>query len=180
VPVRAIKTTAISILAIGLLAGSTVGVTAQDEEEADLATPSYYTWTAGEPTSTTEGTFDEDTGEMRGFVLEGIPVEASDPRASGVASIVINGNSESAGIIESRTYRIVNDEGAWVGTTIYVVAGGPSADEPDIQREMGVLVGEGGYAGLINMATSDYSEGSSGDGVILGLSMPPAAEPLAE
>ena len=174
---KGLRSTFTAAIAIGLLAGSAVGVAAQDEETADLATPSYYTFTAGEPTSTTEGTFDEDTGEMRGFVLEGIPVEASDPRASGVASIVINGNSESAGIIESRTYRLVNDEGAWVGTTIYVVAGGPSADEPDIEREMGVLVGEGGYAGLINMSTSDYSECQSGDGVILGLSMPPAAEP---
>jgi len=33
VPVRAIKTTTISILAVGLLAGSAVGVVAQDEEE---------------------------------------------------------------------------------------------------------------------------------------------------
>ena len=176
---RAIRTTIISILALGLLVGSAAGVTAQ-EEAADLATPSYYTFTAGEPTSVTEGTMDEDTGELRGVVLEGIPIEASDPRASGVASIVINGNSEGRGVIESRAYRVVNDEGAWVGTSTYVIAGGPVSDEPDIQREMSVLVGEGGYAGLIMVSTSDYAEGTSGEGVILGLSMPPAAEPLAE
>ena len=40
VPVRAIRTTTISILALGLLAGSAVGVTAQDEE-ADAGAVSF-------------------------------------------------------------------------------------------------------------------------------------------
>ncbi len=114
----------ISILAIGLLAGSTVGVAAQDEQAADLSTPVYFTWTAGEPASVNEGTFDESAGELRGVVLEGIPIEASDARVSGLAYAAANGNQEvgtdSLAILESRSYRIVNDDGAWTGSSTFV------------------------------------------------------------
>ena len=39
---KGLKTSVISILAIGLLAGSAVGVTAQDEEAADPMAPAVF------------------------------------------------------------------------------------------------------------------------------------------
>jgi len=176
-----LKTTTISILAIGLLAGSTVGVAAQDEAVTDLGSPVYFTWTAGEPASAIEGTFDEDAGELRGAGAEGIPVEASDPRVSGLAYVLENGNREigadTTAILESRSYRIVNDAGAWTGSSTFVQAGDPSVDgPPTIVRETGVLIGEGAYEGLIAFMTGDYREGSGGEGVIYGIAVPPVPD----
>jgi len=182
--VRAIKTSIISILAIGLLAGSAVGVAAQEEEAAaDLSTPVYVTWTAGEPASVIDGVFDEDAGELRGLVIQAAPVEASDPRLSGLAYFVINGNRENnadgSGTLESRSWRIVNDGGAWTGTSTYVVAGDPSVDGPPaINHESGLFIGEGGYEGLVAFSTADYleGEGNQGEAVIFELSVPPVPE----
>ncbi|MGD8684835.1 MAG: hypothetical protein PVG27_12885, partial [Chloroflexota bacterium] len=89
---RGIKTITISILAVGLLAGSAVGVAAQDEAEAGASTPAYVTGTLGEPADFVEGTYSPDA--MRGEQLLGIPVDASDPRLTGLLDIVKNGNSE--------------------------------------------------------------------------------------
>jgi hypothetical protein len=179
--VRAIKTTTISILAVGLLAGSAVGVAAQDEEAAEVSTPAYVTWESGEPASVTEGVFDAEAGEMRGIRIDGVPLEASDPRLSGVAYFVINGNVESSAdtgaTVESRSYRIVNDEGAWTGTSTYVDAADLTGEEPQMLliNEAGVLIGEGAYEGLIAISNADYLEANNqGEAVILRISAPPA------
>ena len=79
--------------AAALLAATGVGVAAQ-EEEADRSTPVYVTWESGEPTSVTDGVFYEDAGELRGLGLDDIPLEASDPRLSGVAYVAVDGNAE--------------------------------------------------------------------------------------
>ena len=85
---RAIKTTTISILALSLLAGSAVGVTAQDEEEFPPLV--YFTEvTTGEPGRVVEPTVIE--GElgwtMEGLELHDIPLEMGDPRISGNLSM---------------------------------------------------------------------------------------------
>ena len=178
---RAIKATTVSILAIGLLAGSAVGVTAQ-EEAAELSTPAYVTWqVTGDPVLVAEATFDEDAGEMRGLV-QSAPVEASDPRLSGQYYFAINGNvqnngSPDYGVLESRSWRMENDGGAWTGTSTYVEAGDGTGDGPAAMiAEAGILIGEGGYEGLIAVFDSDYREGNQGDGVILELLAPPSPE----
>jgi len=179
---RTTKNTTISILAVGLLAGSAVGVAAQDEEAMGASTPVYVTWTAGEPTSTIDGTFDEEAGELRGLVVQGAPVEASDPRLSGLYYFAANGNVQSGGTpdygaVESRSWRMENAGGAWTGTSVYVEVGNGSADGPPAMvAESGVFIGEGGYEGLIAVLDSDYPEGNGGDAVILELSVPPIPE----
>jgi len=182
VPVRAIKTSIISILAIGLLAGSAVGVAAQ-EEAAEFATPLYYTWTAGEAASVVEGAFDESGDELRGQVQKGIPVEASDPRLSGLVTTAINGNAEngtdSTGLLESRSYRVVLDDGAFTGSGTFVVAGDGVAP-PAIVREVMVLTGEGAYEGMALFVTGDYREGSSGEAVMFRVAVPPVPDVPAE
>jgi hypothetical protein len=176
--VKGLKPTLISAIAIGLLAGSAVGVAAQDEEAAELETPLYYTWTAGDPASVTDGTFDEDAGEMRGLVLEGIPLEASDPRLSGVGYLTANGNAENStngsGALESRSYRVVMDGGEFTGSGTYIEAGDPSVDGPPaIVRETMVLTGDGAYEGLVLFVTGDYREAGAGEAVILRVAVPP-------
>jgi hypothetical protein len=179
--VKGLKPTFISILAVGLLAGSAVGVMAQDEEiAADLSTPVYVTWTAGEPASVIDGVFDEDAGEMRGLVVQAAPVEASDPRLSGLAYFASNGNYElnadGSGTLESRSWRLVNDDGSWTGTSTFVQAGEPPSP-PAISHESGLFVGEGAYEGLVAFFTADYLEGEgSQEGVIFELSVPPVPD----
>jgi hypothetical protein len=178
--VKGIKTSVISILAIGLLAGSAVSVAAH-EEAAELETPLYYTWTAGEPASVIDGVFDEEARELRGLVLQDVPVEASDPRLSGPVSIAINGYSEvndnGVGILESRSYRVVVGDGAFTGSGTYVEAGDPSVDgPPQIAREVVVLTGEGPHEGLVMFATGDYREGSSGEALIIRVPVAPVPD----
>ena len=180
---RAIKTTTISILAVGLLTGSAVGVAAQDEEAAEVSTPAYATWQSGDPTSVVEGAFDEATGEMRGLRVDGIPLESSDPRLTGTAYFLVNGNVESDGdtqvSVESRSTRIVNDEGAWTGVATYVEAADTSSGdyEPVLIQESSLLFGEGAYEGLMMVGFGDYLEANGqGEAVIFSVGSPPVAE----
>jgi hypothetical protein len=184
--VRGIKTTTISILALGLLAGSAVGVAAQDEEAAEASTPAYVTYeVTDDAMNVIDGDFDEMAGEMRGLVFQGVPVEASDPRLSGLWYFAINGNGQNLGtgdygILESRSYRMENDGGAWSGTTTYADTIDPSTDAP-AAFEAGILIGEGGYDGLIAYVQADYRDGQRGDAVILEVAVPPVPElPPAE
>ena len=60
-PVRAIRTTIISILALGLLAGSAVGVAAQDDASADPTAPAFFEveYIAGDDWEFVDGTYEE-------------------------------------------------------------------------------------------------------------------------
>lgn len=183
VPVRTIKTTTISILALGLLAGSAVGVAAQ-EDETDVSTPAYVTWeVTGDAINVIDGAFDEEAAEMRGLTVQGVPIEASDPRMSGLYYYVVNGNGQKLstpdyGIVESRSWRMENDGGAWTGTTTWVQVGSGSDGPQAMTAEAGILIGEGGYEGLIAVIDSDYDPGRApkGEAVILERSVPPFPE----
>ena len=104
---------------------------------------------------------------------------------SGLVHAGVNDNEEvstdSAAILESRSYRIVNDDGAWTGSSTFVQAGVQAGDSsldgpPMIARDTGVLVGEGAYEGLTAFMTGDYRAGSSGEGVIFGIAVPPTPD----
>ena len=82
----AIRTTTISILAIGLLASSAVGVAAQDEGPADPMAPSFFAveYVAGDDFDHVDGTFGEVGPGLEkeyGGATTGLVVEAEDPRA---------------------------------------------------------------------------------------------------
>ena len=172
---RGIKTITISILAVGLLAGSAVGVVAQDEE-AEASTPAYVTGTLGPPADFVEGTYSPDA--MRGEQLLGIPVDASDPRLTGLLDIVKNGNSEGtpddiSAFLESHAWRLENDGGAWVGTGTSMEA--RTSDEPLMIQEAVLLVGEGGYDGLAAFVTVDFLDDVPMEAIIVGTEPPPPA-----
>jgi hypothetical protein len=158
---RGIKTTTISILALGLLAGSVVGVTAQ---EADPMAPSTFTvQRSGEPEVTTDPS---------GAIIAVRSVEATDQRASGTLTEVAVGAMVDVadgdnGRISSDAVRLVNDGGSWVGNNRGFRTF-PS-DGPETVQFLGELVGEGGYEGLTMFVAQT---GDAGDVRWLGVIVP--------
>ena len=136
---RGIRTTTISILAVGLLAGSAVGVAAQD---ADPMAPSTFTIErSGEPIATGNAGLTTAVG----------PVEATDQRASGTltqvaAGTMVDVSDGDGGRIGADAVRLVNEGGSWVGSYRGFLTF-PS-DGPETVQFLGELVGEGGYEGL--------------------------------
>jgi hypothetical protein len=138
--VRAAKTGLISILTVGLLAGSAVAVAAQ---EADSMVPSTFTMRfAGEP--------DVSTDPGTGATIVVGELESTDQRASGTRTEVVGGSTVpvdvAGGLIQQNAVRIVNDGGSWVGSSRGFMTF-PSDGPPTVQF-VGELVGEGGYEGL--------------------------------
>jgi len=174
--VKGLKPTFISILAIGLLAGSAVGVAAQDEE---IAAPVEFTakWVFGggvrsDKTEVGDGVLMTRGGAWRPGVL----TAASDPRLEGTLTIAANSNQYSSGPeVWNYAFRIENEDGAWQQMpTINLDAG-----DGDLNTTTGVLVGEGGYDGLIAVF-DNLSENSSWTlhGYIIDGELTPAPEPF--
>jgi hypothetical protein len=95
-------------------------------------------------------TFEFDGGNLmsRGGAWQpGVLTAASDPRLEGTLSVAANSNQlAGAGgpVVWNEAFRIENDEGAWQQTPT-IDLDFPGAHDITI----GVMVGEGGYAGLI-------------------------------
>ena len=160
---RTVKATVISILALGLLAGSAVGVAAQ-EADTTASSSAFTIQFAGEPVVK----MPPGTGILT--VVE--PIEATDERASGtLTSVVLAARADVAnrdgGLVQTFAVRIENDAGSWVGSsrgfTTY-----PS-DGPETVQELAELVGEGGYDGLTLFWAAT---GVSGDFRWLGVILP--------
>ena len=156
---RGIKTTITSILALGLLAGSAVGVAAQDEE-ADPMRPAVFKtdfrggdYLEGTVTETEQGQ------SLRGASLVDARFEAGDARASGRLDFVQNEERVGrVGVLRTEV-RIVNDAGSWTGplTTVQTLkAPDKRAGGPPFSRltTIGTLTGDGAYAGLTLFITS--------------------------
>jgi hypothetical protein len=176
--VRAIKTTTISILALGLLAGSAVGVAAQEEPNMDGAA---VTGTADWLRAVSNGT--ESSADGITAVNDVVHVHswtASDPRLSG--DLTYTGNwlfdEVNAISIQSGTYELTNDDGSSLGeATAY------SSDVLGADTDVIVFTGRDGYEGLTAYVVIDWSNGDDGgenfEGVIFPSAMPEAPEPYA-
>ena len=174
------RTILTAAIAVGVMVGSSMGVTAQDEEPG-TASAAYATGTIGwPPAEIVEPKVEQVPGgnDERGLMLIDLPVEFSDPRLSGMLTISGNGTTrefeDGRAWIESRTHRIVNDDGAWAGSGYLVRA---TSDELGIgiDQESMLLVGEGGYEGLIAYVFLDAPpEGESKwEALILKAEQPP-------
>ena len=182
---RTIRTTTISILALGLLAGSAVGVAAQDEEAAAgvtsfTATPSMEGEVAAEgtvvvlPNGFTEGD---------GFTWLS-SWEASDPRFTGNFSAVMNSVMDPDGFkafetggqpneLRSSTAVLSNDGGSWLGEGIAI-----SSTDLGIATEAAIFVGQDGYEGLTAYVLIDNTQfPATISGVVFPAAMPEAPEP---
>jgi hypothetical protein len=143
--VRAIRTTTISIVALGLLAGSAAGVAAQDESRFSQGLVRILNFTDfGEKSVPEDG---RNLEELRGQTYEGI-IEASDPRLEGTLTGTLNQDSHLMTpdmvqplLTQWGTERIENDGGSWECTWS---GGEMSFMKVEIMKW---CVGEGGYAG---------------------------------
>ena len=177
---RAIRTTTISILAISLLAGSAVGVTAQDEETdpnraVDVTgRAAWFSLVSGGTRTSLDGIVkDEDV------VHEHI-WSASDPRLSG--NVTYTGNWSFDPItdigIQSGTYELTNDEGSWLGNaTAYV------SDRLGADTDVVVFAGRDAYEGLTAYVVIDWGaddvSGENLKGVIFPRAMPEVPDAYA-
>ena len=168
--------TVILLLAISL----PVAVAAQDE--ADPMAPAYFTYTTEVVESPSRG---------NPMVLRDHPqvdrVEATDPRASGLATTITNWNTVVLGeewqvITAATSERLTNEGGTWTGTGRGVLTGG----EVLMMTGMDVLTGEGGYEGL-TLVIGQFMQANMADtnwGFILPSDqvppMPDPVEPPAE
>ena len=142
-------------LAFGLMAGSAIGVTAQDEE-ADPMAPAVVTGSiSGQRHVDGSVTTDVGTGAT---ITEGVGFrqtwEASDPRLSG--SVIYTGNWLRYGggdmQVEASSVVLDNAAGRWIGTGTAMAAG-------DLSMDTMILHGEGAYEGLTAYVMQDWSEG---------------------
>jgi hypothetical protein len=186
--VRAIKTTIICTLVLGLLAGSTIGVHAQAEAPDPIA-PASFTYEYIAPVG--DVVRDEQTGADISSVL----IEATDRRASGVLTVAaVKGgvaDEDRTREVATHSMRLVNDAGTWTGTGV-----GLQALEPDErtrkQRKKGrgrpplnavtsvtQLTGDGAYAGLVLFLSYGIVEGYEQSwGIIVPVDTVPAAPEL--
>ena len=128
------RSTLISAIAIGLLAGSTVAVAAQQEpvEVSGEVTfsGSVETWTTDDPRLTGEGNWDP---------VDGSPMDPAPDY-----------------FLNARSLRI--DEGSWRQLPVPQVTMDGKAEDPNWDM---VLIGEGGYEGLVFIAQATW-QGFSG------------------
>jgi hypothetical protein len=174
---RTLRLSLAGVVILSLVGGLSVAVVAQDG--ADPLDPAYFTFTVGEPGEWDVGEstdIDDMTTEVRGATVVGIPVEASDPRASGLLASAHNADSFESDDSGVRTatvsVRLVNDSGAWSGTSTGVTV---LAEDAPRSTELTVLAGEGGYEGLsLVMSASHDGDNEMLWGVIIPADgMPP-------
>ncbi len=171
-PVRAIRTTVISILAVGLLAGSAVGVAAQEDTQA----PAPVTGTFTVPEGVGEGSRAWEDGAMRHRDLRFTSTwDASDPRLSGAVSLRANRDRYERQQMEVGSGRAVieNEGGRWVGAGTWL--GGE-----DLGETM-TLVMQGGdaYEGLTAYVVVNLVAQTFAASIFPG-DMPAFPEPPAE
>lgn len=175
-PTRTMKTTTISVLAIGLLVGSTVGTVAQDES----AEISGFTGTIlfiDVPQESTDTPLGNGFTDYDGFVIRN-SYESSDPRFTGDASVVVNGSAVpdrfETTSQRAMTYLLTNAGGSWVGE-----ARSFDSTETDIGNVTFItFVGRDGYEGLTAYAQIDPTqEPPTFSGVIFPLAMPEMPDP---
>jgi len=187
VRVRAIRTSVITILAIGLVAGSTVSVAAQEEEAAaEPTTPAKVTGTiqsggdvVQEPTeAVVDGVL-----EVRGFVLVGDALEMDDPRLTGSISVTFNADVHKVSdfeeiVLQTVDMRIDNDDGSWTGQGTQLEHNGAEIPEDEmINLQTLPMTGAGAYEGLSAYLFVDFSEGPpTVEGAIYEGELPPFPE----
>jgi hypothetical protein len=172
-PVKGLKLTLTTVIAIGLLAGSAVGVAAQDAERA-----------APVPV-TGESRDGPCVGPMPSEVIDGVrhsgsglcsqTVSFSDPRLEGEATYQyantehLDENGVAVVTLGTEALSIVNDNGAWRQPPALWVFDLGSSD-----GSLLILYGEGDYEGLV--AVFRENEEGVHEGFIIDGDFPPPTE----
>ena len=185
---RTLRLYLVGTIVLGLLASLPAAVAAQDE--ADPMSLAYFTFATELSEAFAEGqvtAIDSTTTEIRGSTWVDQPVEATDPRASGLLTYVDNADTfrsgDSGAMTVTSNVRLVNDGGTWSGTGMSMVAFTIEmalSDEGPRSTGLIVLTGEGGYQGLtLIMSTPDDLDNEANWGVIIPTDgMPPMPDPM--
>jgi hypothetical protein len=184
---RTIKTTTISILAVGLLAGSAGGVAAQDEEETAVVTSFTGVFSPdaeGLPNpAQTEGVLPNGFSWNNGFAWK-TSWESSDERMAGDVTGVNHWVIDPAGfepwswggqpnMLAREIVELTNDGGSWLGEGI-----GFNSTELDMASTTHIFVGRDGYEGLTAYVLVGEGQPPTFSGIIFPGEMPEAPEPL--
>jgi len=173
---RGIRTTTISILALGLLAGSAAGVAAQDEAEVTSFTGTSSFVDVLQESTDTE--LPNGLTENVGFTVLN-SWESSDPRFTGDNYVVVNsvadpdtfGAARPDWLLETSQV-VTNDGGSWVGE-------GRSFDSTDLDLDIPMVVAFVGQDGYDGLAAYVALEADSVSGVIFPSEGPEVPEPYA-
>jgi len=170
--VKGLKTTLIAAIAVGLVAGSTVGVVAQDDPMA----PAQVTGTGPYPVEVSLGSRAWEDGALRERGMRFATTwEASDPRLSGVVSLSNNRDQyeKEEMFVVSATAVVENDDGRWTGSGT-VLAGEELGETLTL-----VMEGQDAYEGLTAYVVMDL-RGRTFNAAIFPGGMPELPEPPAE
>ena len=170
---RIIRTTTISILAVGLLAGSAVGATAQDDPRAE-ATEVTGRVTFGQPIAMPDPVETPDGILVREGVAAPQTWDTSDPRLTGEGTYTVNVAAvPDCCAIQAEAYELSNDGGSWVGD-------GRSISPESGRHGFVALSGRDGYEGLTAYAVTEVAADGNGwdiTGMIFPSEMPEIPEP---
>ena len=180
---RAVRNTTISILAVGLLVGSTVGATAQDEPNMEAA---EVTGSALMRSERRDASGDFVILDMGGTINTGAVDgvwSTSDPRLNGTVTRTVtwHWNPVSDIAIDSHVYELTNDDGSWLGEGNGYLT---NLREDPLSTRWVALTGRDGYEGLSAMVvleTGNVLQPSALklEGVIFPTGIPETPEPYA-
>jgi len=170
---RTLKSGLISILVLGLLAGSAVGAAAQDEPSVE-ATEVTGQVTFGQPIAMPDPVETPDGILVREGMAFEHTWDTSDPRLTGEGTYTVN----VAGVpdccaIQAEAFELSNDGGSWVGD-------GRSVSPESGRHGFVALSGRDGYEGLTAYAVTEAAADGSGwdiTGMIFPSEMPEIPEP---
>lgn len=176
---KRIRMTVLTILTIGLLAGSALGAAAQPEAAPPVEFTATWSW--GPPMRPQTSTQVPNGVQHRGGAWRpGVLAAASDPRWQGTLSVV--SKSDDYGAVDGPevglfAFRIENQEGAWQQTpTVSLIVPGV-----DAEFDRGVFIGAGGYEGLIavvDIVGDPAAQTWDLHGYIIDGELPPPPEPV--
>ena len=169
---KGLKTTLIAAIAVGLVAGATVGVVAQDEPMA----PAQVTGTGPYPTEVSLGSRAWEDGALRERGMRFATTwEASDPRLSGAVSLSTNRDQyeKQEMFVVSASAVVENDVGRWAGSGT-VLAGEELGETMTL-----IMQGEDAYEGLTAYVVMDL-RGRTFNAAIFPGELPEYPEPIDE
>jgi hypothetical protein len=185
-PVLGTRSSVTVILTAALLSGSAVGVAAQEGDDG-TADPVFFTvrFIPSDAVRMAEVTTEDGVTKQLGNCWAPTVVDPSDPRLAGDLTVCGDahwfGPLEGSPSVGSGTYRLVNEEGAWHGSTATAEWLDPESGETmGLGGGVIVLSGEGAYEGLSAVLTfvPDWSDvrGFIFEGVPPAAPVPPLAE----